>query len=136
MKHAATIAKWYEAVRSGDADFLASVTTETVEVFWNGDPGLIAWAGLHRGRAAVLQFFGTISHHVTIVEIKASEQFTTDDAVIVLAAGRWVIRHNGRTVTARMANVFKFEGDRVAAWHVYNDSAAFLVGLGALTVPP
>jgi hypothetical protein len=47
-----------------------------------------------------------------------------------------VIRHNGRTVTARMANVFKFEGDQVAAWHVYNDSAAFLVGLGALTVPP
>ena len=136
MKHAATIAKWYEAVTSGDADFLACVTTETVEVFWNGDPGLIAWAGLHRGRAAVLEFFRTIAHHVTIVEIKASEQFTTDDAVIVLAAGRWVIRHNGRTVTARMANVFKFEGDRVAAWHVYNDSAAFLVGLGALTVPP
>lgn len=122
----AILAAWYGAIRSGDAAALAAIVTDDVEVFWNGDPAVIPWAGAHRGAPAVMAFFATVAKHLEVLSVETLDRIDADGAVIILGRGHWRARATGRDIHARMANVFRFRDGRVAAYHVYNDTAAFV----------
>ena len=121
--------RWYTAIQAGDATALGMVTTDDVVVRWNGPVGLIPWAGVWEGRAKVLTFFRRVSEHLEVLSITTVLRLETQAAVVVVLDGEWRVRVSGETIKARAANIFRFEGERVAAYEVYPDSAAFLAAL-------
>ncbi len=125
----ATLAAWYAAIRAGDAAALAAIVTDDVEVFWNGDPAMIPWAGAHRGAPAVMAFFATVAKHLEVLKVETLDRIESADSIVILGRGHWRVRASGHDIHARMANVFRFKNGRVAAYYVYNDTAAFVAAM-------
>jgi uncharacterized protein len=127
---AAILERWYAALKAGDADALAAVTTEDVRVVWNGPPGLVPWAGEWRGRAEVTRFFHMVGEHLEILSVTAEWRIEGADGVAIVLAGHWRVRATGAELRLRAVNLFTFDGDRVAAYEVFPDSHAFVAALG------
>ena len=114
---------------SGAASDLRAVVTDDIVVTWNGDPALIPWAGKHAGIDVVGSLFATLSHNVEVVSITPLERIEAEDAVVVILEGRWRVRDTETIIAARACNVFRFKGDRVSSYEVFNDTAPFAAAL-------
>jgi hypothetical protein len=121
--------RWYAAIRSADAEALAAAASPDVVVRWNGPPDRIPWAGEHPGVAAAGAFFRTIGMHLEVLSVVPVERVAEGDRVVIILAGRWRVRSNGRLVEARAANLFTLREGRVAGYEVFPDSAAFAAAL-------
>lgn len=122
--------RWYAALKAGDAMALAAVTTEDVVVRWNAPVGLVPWAGVWEGRTKVLTFFRRVAEHLEIVAIDTVFRIAGAEGVAVVIEGHWRVRATGEDVHVRTANIFRFEGDRVAAFEVYPDTHTFAKAVG------
>lgn len=125
----AVLDRWYAALKAGDAAALAAVTTDDVTVRWNGPPGIVPWAGLWEGRTKVLTFFKRVAEHLEIVSIETVNRIEADAGIVIILEGHWRVRASGEELKVRAANVFRFEGERVASYEVYPDSYSFAKAL-------
>lgn len=125
----AVLDRWYAALKAGDAAALAAVTTDDVTVRWNGPPGIVPWAGLWEGRTKVLTFFKRVAEHLEIVSIDTVNRIEAGAGIVIILEGHWRVRASGEELKVRAANVFRFEGDRVASYEVYPDSYSFAKAL-------
>lgn len=125
----AVLDRWYAALKAGDAMALAAVTTDDVTVRWNGPPGIVPWAGLWEGRTKVLTFFKRVAEHLEIVSIDTVNRIEAEAGIVIILEGHWRVRASGEELKVRAANVFRFEGDRVASYEVYPDSYSFAKAL-------
>ncbi|WP_439575828.1 nuclear transport factor 2 family protein [Phreatobacter sp.] len=122
--------RWYAAIRAGDAAALAEATTDDVTVRWNGPAGTIPWAGVWEGRAKVITFFRRVAEHLDVLSIETVSRIEGADGVAIVLEGHWRVKATGEELRVRAANIFRFEGGRVAAFEVYPDSHAFAKALG------
>ncbi|MDP2804178.1 MAG: nuclear transport factor 2 family protein [Phreatobacter sp.] len=125
----AVLDRWYAALRAGDASALAAVTTDDVIVRWNGPPGVVPWAGVWEGRTKVLTFFKRVAEHLEILSIETVARIEDEAGIVVVLEGQWRVRASGEELKVRAANLFRFDGDRVAAYEVYPDSYSFAKAL-------
>lgn len=125
----AVLDRWYAALKAGDAMALAAVTTDDVTARWNGPPGIVPWAGLWEGRTKVLTFFKRVAEHLEIVSIDTVNRIEAEAGIVIILEGHWRVRASGEELKVRAANVFRFEGDRVASYEVYPDSYSFAKAL-------
>lgn len=125
----AVLDRWYAALKAGDASALAAVTTDDVMVRWNGPPGIVPWAGVWEGRTKVLTFFKRVAEHLEILSMEPVARIEGDEGVAIVLAGHWRVRASGEELNVRAVNLFRFAGDRVAAYEVYPDSYAFAKAL-------
>ncbi len=123
------LARWYAAIRAGDVDALAAITTGEVTLRWNGPPGVIPWAGEWRGRERALAFFREVGAHLDVLSVETVFRQDTADAVVTVIEGHWRVKATGRDIRIRSANVFRLSGGRVAAYEVFPDSHAFVEAL-------
>lgn len=121
--------RWYAAMASGAVADLRAVVTDDIVVTWNGDPALIPWAGRHGGIEVVGSLFATLSHNVEVISLTPLERIEAADAVAVILEGKWRVRDTDMIISARACNVFRFRGDRVASYEVFNDTAPFAAAL-------
>ncbi|KAF0119970.1 MAG: Uncharacterized protein FD152_4322 [Xanthobacteraceae bacterium] len=121
--------RWYAALKAGDAAALAAVTTDDVTVRWNGPPGIVPWAGVWEGRTKVLTFFKRVAEHLEVLSIETVNRIEGEGGVVIILEGHWRVRASSDELKVRAANVFRFEGDRVAAYEVYPDSYSFAKAL-------
>ena len=117
--------RWYAALKAGDAVALAAVTTDDVTVRWNAPVGLLPWAGLWEGRTKVLTFFRRVAEHLEVVGIETVFRIDGAEGAAVVIEGHWRVKATGEDLHVRAANLFRFEGGRVAAFEVYPDSYSF-----------
>ena len=120
---------WYAALKAGDMVAFRAVATPDVMVRWNGPADLIPWAGEHHGVEAVLAFFGQVGAALEIITIEPVERLMTADKALIVLKGHWRVRATGQELHLRAANLFRFEGGKVAAYEVFPDSAAFALAL-------
>lgn len=125
----AILSRWYAAIRAGDPAALTEIAAPDVVVRWNGPPGLIPWAGEHRGVDAVLAFFRSVGAHLEVLGVEPVEKLEGDGKALIVLVGHWRIRSNGRELKLRAANLFTFREGKVAAYEVFPDSAAFAAAL-------
>jgi uncharacterized protein len=125
----ALLDRWYAAIKAGDAGALRALTTPDVYVLWNGDPAIIPWAGRHEGVDAVLAFFSTVGRHLDVLAVTVMDRLEAPTATTIVLAGHWRVKANGREVKARVANIFRFDGDRISGYEVYSDTARFAAAL-------
>lgn len=123
------LARWYAAIRAGDVDALAAITTEDVAVRWNGPQGVVPWAGEWTGRERALTFFREVGAHLDVLSVETVFRQDTADAVVTVIEGHWRVKATGRDIRMRSANVFRLSGGRVAAYEVFPDSHAFVEAL-------
>jgi uncharacterized protein len=129
VSNAALLDRWYAAIKAGDAAALRDLTTPDVYVLWNGDPTLIPWAGRHDGHEAVLAFFGTVVQHLDVLSVQVLDRFEAPTATTIVLEGHWRIKTTGVEVKARVANIFRIDGARIASYEVYSDTARFVSAL-------
>ncbi|MGL4287958.1 MAG: nuclear transport factor 2 family protein [Phreatobacter sp.] len=122
--------RWYAALKEGDAQALAAVTTEDVSVRWNGPVGVVPWAGLWQGRTKVVTFFKRVGEHLEIVSMTTVHEIKTPEAVALVLDGHWRVRATGEEMQVRAANLFRFEDGRVASYEIYPDSFTFAQAIG------
>lgn len=119
------LARWYAAIRAGDPSELSEIAAPDVVVRWNGPPDLVPWAGEHHGVDAVLAFFRSVAEHLEVLGVEPVEKLEGDGKALIVLAGHWRVRANGRELRLRAANLFTFQEGKVIAYEVFPDSAAF-----------
>jgi uncharacterized protein len=129
MTNAALLDRWYGAIKAGDAGALRDLTTPDVYVLWNGDTAIIPWAGRHEGVDAVLAFFGAVGRHLEVLSVRVIDRFEAPTATTIVLEGHWRVKANGRDVKARVANIFRFDGNRISGYEVYSDTGRFTAAL-------
>ena len=123
------LTRWYAALKAGDMAAFRAVAAPDVMVRWNGPADLIPWAGEHHGVEAVLAFFGKVGAALEIVSVEPVERLVTADKALIVLKGHWRVRATGQDLNLRAANLFSFQGGKVAAYEVFPDSAAFVRAL-------
>ena len=123
------LTRWYAALKAGDMAAFRAVAAPDVMVRWNGPADLIPWAGEHHGVEAVLAFFGKVGAALEIVSVEPVERLVTADKALIVLKGHWRVRATGQELNLRAANLFSFQGGKVAAYEVFPDSAAFVRAL-------
>jgi ketosteroid isomerase-like protein len=121
--------RWYAAIKAGDAAALAAVTTDDVAVRWNGPVGVVPWAGVWEGRAKVITFFKRVAEHLDVLSVETLHRTEDAGSVALVLRGHWRVKATGEELDLRAANIFRFEGDKVAAFEVYPDSYAYAKAL-------
>lgn len=127
-----TLDRWYAAIKSGDGDSLRAVMTDDIAVDYASPAGLLPWGGIWNGPDAATSFFATVAEHLEVDAVQPLETHMTGSTAIVMIKGRWTVKSTGAKVTARAVNVFSMRDGKVARYQVFNDTAAFAVGLGRL----
>ncbi len=125
----AILSRWYAAIKAGDPAALADIAAPEVVVRWNGPHGLIPWAGEQRGVDAVLAVFRSVAEHLEVLSVEPIEKLEGDGKTLIVLAGHWRVRSNGRELKLRAANLFTFRAGKVAAYEVFPDSASFAAAL-------
>jgi ketosteroid isomerase-like protein len=110
---------------------LCGLTTADVYVLWNGDAAIIPWAGRREGVDAVLTFFGTVGQHLDVRSVNVIDRFEAPTVTTIVLEGHWRVKANGREVKARVANIFRFDGDKISGYEVCSDTGRFMVALAA-----
>ncbi|MCA3246018.1 MAG: nuclear transport factor 2 family protein [Azospirillum sp.] len=123
------LARWYAAIKAGDAAALAQAATPDVRIRWNGPRAAIPWAGEWVGVAGALEFFGLVAQHLTVRRIATVQRIDGPQSCAMVLEGDWEVRRTGEALSLRAANVFAFRDGKVAAYDVYPDSAAFAAAL-------
>lgn len=129
------LAAWYAAIRAGDSAALAAVATPDLAITYSGRPGLLPWSGNWHGVDEAMRFFAAVAQHLEVLEVTPLRRVTEGDTVLVVLSGRWRARATGREVAARVANVFTLREGRVAAYEVFQDTAALWEALRGDALP-
>ncbi len=118
------IDSFYAAIKVGDANALTLCIAPEFVLNWQGVESL-PWAGRWEGAQGVFDFFAALNGHVQVLEVERLQAFTNDETTMILLRGHWRMKASGKELHALAANVFKIENERIAAYTVINNSAAF-----------
>lgn len=125
----AILDSYYAALKAGDFAALERLLTPDICVRYYGPPGLLPWGGVHQGFAAYRRFLTLVREHLEIVTVEQEAVIADGGWIVVLGRGAWRARATGREIAATMTNVFRLEGERIAEYRVYTDTAAFAAAL-------
>lgn len=110
-------------------DLLFELLAEDVEWQALGPEAVFPWAGTHRGRAAVRQWFDSLNELMDYERFEPLELYADGDAVIevISAAGR--ARASGLPFASEVVRVWTFRGGQARKVRSYYDTYAYAAAL-------
>lgn len=126
------VAQYYERLKGRDRDGLLQLLSPKMRVRYYGPEGLLPFVGEFNGIEGFDEFFGIIQDNLDIVEVETLDQVATDSKFIVQARGVWRSKATGREIHGNMVNVFSIDAGKITQYEVYNDTAAFAIGMGLI----
>jgi ketosteroid isomerase-like protein len=113
----------YEAFQRGDIPAVLSLMAESVE--WESPGGdAIPYAGLHRGRAGVAEFFRLLSEADEVQQFEPRRMLAQGELVVALGHYRARVRSTGRVVECDWVQVFTFRDGLITKFQEFYDTAA------------
>src|SRR4051794_31055165 len=113
----------YEAFGRGDILAVLSALTDDVEWTLQGPPA-IPWAGTHRGREGVEEFFSLLGEGLEFELFEPLEFVAQGDTVVVLGHERSVVKPTGRRFEQEWAHVYTLRDGKIATGLFIEDTAA------------
>lgn len=115
----------FAAFGRGDLAGVLGALADDVE--WSlGGPADLPFAGLRRGREAVVQFFAIFSQTVDVLAFEPKEFLAQDDTIVVLGTERLRFKATGREAENPWVMVFRFRAGRVVNYREHDDTAALV----------
>jgi ketosteroid isomerase-like protein len=121
--NSAVVQQAYEAFGRGDIPTVLSALTDDVEWTLQGPPG-IPWAGTHRGREGVAEFFSLLGEGLEFELFEPLEFVAQGDTVVVLGHERSVVKPTGRGFEQEWAHVYTLRDGKIATGLFIEDTAA------------
>ncbi len=120
------VQRMYAAVGGGDIPTVLDLLADDVEWVLQG-PSVIPWAGTHRGREAVGEFFSMLGQNLDFEQFEPREFVAQGDTVVVLGYERSLVKPTGRTFEQEWAHVYKLRDGKIAQARFIEDTAAQVV---------
>lgn len=113
----------YTAFGRGDIPVILNMLAENIDWLYPG-PADIPYAGRHRGREQVAQFFATIGQTAEVEQFEPQEFTAQGDKVVVLGHERARAKPTGRSWETNWADVFTLREGKIMRIRGYYDTAA------------
>ena len=120
----------YAAFGRGDIPAVLSALTDDVEWTLQGPPA-IPWAGTHRGREGIAEFFSLLGEGLEFELFEPLEFVAQGDTVVVLGHERSVVKPTGRRFEQEWAHVYLLRDGKIAKGRFFEDTGAQVVAFGA-----
>jgi uncharacterized protein len=88
---------------------------------------VIPWAGTHRGRDGVGEFFSLLGQNLDFEQFEPREFVAQSDTVVVLGDERSLVKPTGRTFEQEWAHVYTLRDGKIAKGRFLEDTAAQVV---------
>jgi ketosteroid isomerase-like protein len=121
---------FYSALRKLSAEDLTKLVAPEFVLNWQGTKA-IPWAGEWVGPQGLLRFVEALNSKLEILSVKPLHTLHGSQCSVVVLEGHWRVLTSRAEVRAKAANVFTFEGGRIASYTVLNNTAAFVEALHA-----
>ncbi len=115
----------YEAFGRGDIPALLDLLTDDVEWTLQG-PSRITFAGPHRGREGVAEFFSLLEETIEFQQFEPREFVAQGDTVVVVGYERNLIKPTGRTFEQEWAHVYTLRDGKIIKHRSFEDTAAYV----------
>jgi ketosteroid isomerase-like protein len=126
----AVVLQTYEAVGRGDIPGVLDLLTDDVVWTLQG-PSTIPFAGVHRGREGIAEFFSLVGEALEFEQFEPREVVTQGDTVVVLGYERSVAKATGRLLEQEWVHVYTLREGKIAMGRFFEDTAAEVVAFGA-----
>ena len=118
----ATVDALYDAYRRQDAKRIAEMVHEDIDWVIYGPIEVFPFAGLRRGRAAVLQALAAIGEAYALEKHAIEIMIIDGDRAAVMADLSLKQRATGRTLRFRVANFLRIENGQLIEFREFSDS--------------
>jgi ketosteroid isomerase-like protein len=113
----------FGAFGRGDLQRVLNLLTDDVE--WRlAGPTQVTYAGIHRGRQTVADFFKLIGQTTEFEQFEPQEYIAQGDKVVVLGHERQRVKTTGEVGENDWAMVFTVRDGKIARFRNYEDTAA------------
>jgi ketosteroid isomerase-like protein len=127
----AVVQQAYEAFGRGDVPGVLDLLTE--DVVWTlQSPSTIPFAGTHRGREGIAEFFSLVGEALEFELFEPREFVAQGDTVVVLGYERSLAKATGRPLEQEWAHVYTLSDSRIATGRLFEDTAAEVAAFGAV----
>jgi uncharacterized protein len=116
----------YAAFGRGDMPAILEMLADDIEWVDPGPAGVLPTAGTHRGKDAVMAWFGTLGGNVDFEVFEPREFIAQGDKVVALIHAEATIRNTGKKMVQDEAHVWTFRDGKVARIQLYLDTAAMV----------
>jgi ketosteroid isomerase-like protein len=116
----------YAAFGRGDMPAILEMLADDVEWVDPGPADVLPTAGTHRGKDAVLAWFGALGGNVDFEVFEPREFIAQGDKVVALIHAEATIRNTGKKMVQDEAHVWTFRDGKVARLQLYLDTAAMV----------
>jgi len=116
----------YAAFGRGDMPAIREMLTDDIEWVDPGPSDVLPTAGTHRGKDAVMAWFGTLGGNVDFEVFEPREFIAQGDKVVALIHAEATIRSTGKKMVQDEAHVWTFRDGKVARIQLYLDTAAMV----------
>ena len=120
----------YAAYDRGGVAAVLAAYTDDAEIVFPG-PSVLPFAGTHRGRAAIGQFFQTVGENVEIREFGADEYVAQNETVVVIGHERASARETGRGWETDWVMVFTLRDGKISRVREFHETATIAAAFGA-----
>ncbi len=112
----------YSAYARGDVARVALLIHEDIDWIIYGPVAVFPFAGVRRGRAAVLAAMGEIAESYQLESHKIDQTLIDGDRAAVLADVGFKQRATGRSLRFRVANFLRFDDGRLIEFREFSNS--------------
>jgi uncharacterized protein len=126
----------YSFFQKGDFSSMFDLYAEEVEFVFPGPPGIIPYAGTHRGKAQVREFFQLLNDNLKFDQFEPKEFFFKDNKVVVLGHLHGKSLRTGQTVEDDWVHVFTLQNNKVVRLQSFSDTAKAVASFGQEKAEP
>jgi ketosteroid isomerase-like protein len=126
----AVVQQAFEAFGRGDIFGVLDLLTDDVVWTFQG-PSTIPFAGVHRGRQGIAQFFALVGEALEFEQFEPREVVAQGDTVVVVGYERSVAKATGRFIEQEWVHVYTLRDGKISTGRFFEDTAAEVVAFGA-----
>jgi ketosteroid isomerase-like protein len=126
----AVVQQAYEAFGRGDIPGVLDLLTDDVVWTLQG-PSTIPFAGTHRGREGIAEFFSLVGEALEFEQFEPREVVAQGDTVVVLGYERSFAKATGSPLEQEWVHVYTLRDSKIATGRFFEDTAAEMVAFGA-----
>ena len=116
----------YQRFGQGDISGVLELLDPQVDWIWYG-PKDIPWAGEHKGRSAMMNFFGAIGANVTVEAYEPREFLEGDNGIVtVLGWQRVRVNETNKTWETHWAHIWTVQNGLIIRAREYYDTVPIL----------
>jgi uncharacterized protein len=123
------IKQGYQQFQAGDLQGVLSNFSDDAELIYPGPPEAIPFAGTHRGKEAITQYFALSGSLLEFGQLEMKDIVAEGDQVVVLGTAHITARQTGKKFITDFAHVYTVKGGKATKYQVFDDSARVAAAL-------